>query len=155
MMITIGLESPKFAANIGMIMRLAVNFGVQAVFYTGSRYKDHPADTPKGTRTIPLIHVETLGDACPHGATMIGIELDRTRSKNILYTLHPRSVMYCFGPEDGSLSPEVMTLCDQVWEIPSTYCLNLANSVAITLYDRIVKTATRNPIESEILAHLL
>ena len=44
---------------------------------------------------------------------------------------------YILGPEIGSLSPEILQRCRHVVKIPSSFCLNVATTGAIVLYDRI------------------
>ena len=41
------------------------------------------------------------------------------------------------GPEQGSLSPELIARCDYVVRIPTSFCINLAMAGAIVMYDRV------------------
>ena len=41
------------------------------------------------------------------------------------------------GPEQGSLSPELLARCDHVVRIPTSFCINLAMAGAIVMYDRV------------------
>ena len=50
---------------------------------------------------------------------------------------HPSNAAYILGPEIGSLSPEIQQRCRHVVKIPSSFCLNMATTGAIALYDRI------------------
>ena len=52
---------------------------------------------------------------------------------------HPARALYLFGPEDGSIEHAVLEQCQHVVRIPSRFCLNLAASVNIVLYDRMCK----------------
>ena len=47
--------------------------------------------------------------------------------------------VYVFGPEDGTLPGAVVKRCHRFVVLPSYECLNLANSVAALLYDRMAK----------------
>ena len=73
----IGLYNPKGPENVGSIMRAAGCFGVNTVFYTGTRYERASAfrtDTKQVHLQLPLIGYQ-----------------------------HPERAFYIFGPEDGSL----------------------------------------------------
>ena len=50
---------------------------------------------------------------------------------------HPLRAAYVLGPEQGSLSPELLARCDHVVRIPSSFCVNLAMAGAIVMYDRV------------------
>ena len=50
---------------------------------------------------------------------------------------HPSNAAYILGPEMGSLSQEILQRCQHVVKIPSNFCLNVATTGAIVLYDRI------------------
>jgi tRNA(Leu) C34 or U34 (ribose-2'-O)-methylase TrmL len=51
---------------------------------------------------------------------------------------HPLQAAYVFGPERGSLSPELLERCDHVVRIPTRFCINLAVAGAVVMYDRMV-----------------
>ena len=55
---------------------------------------------------------------------------------------HPDNVIYIFGPEDGTISQNVIDCADAVVYIPTVGSLNLAASVNIVLYDRLSKSET-------------
>ena len=46
-----------------------------------------------------------------------------------------------FGPEDGTLGPEILAWCRDVVYVPTRYCMNLAATVNVVLYDRAAKQA--------------
>ncbi|MGI9489387.1 MAG: TrmH family RNA methyltransferase, partial [Geminicoccaceae bacterium] len=48
----------------------------------------------------------------------------------------PLNAAYVFGPERGSLTPEMVARCDHVVKIPTRFCINLAVAGAIVMYDR-------------------
>ena len=43
---------------------------------------------------------------------------------------------YRLGPEMGNLSPKILERCHHVVKIPTNFCLNVATTGAIILYDR-------------------
>ena len=53
--------------------------------------------------------------------------------------VHPERACYIFGPENGSISPEVLSRCNMSVKIPTTMSLNLGMTVNIVLYDRMAK----------------
>jgi len=65
---------------------------------------------------------------------LVGIEIDDISVP--LYTfIHPQRCAYLLGAEDTGLD-DAACLCDSVIEIPSSYCLNVATTGAIVMYDR-------------------
>jgi tRNA(Leu) C34 or U34 (ribose-2'-O)-methylase TrmL len=52
---------------------------------------------------------------------------------------HPNGAVYIFGPEDGSVPKYVVEECKEIVSIPSNFCLNLAATASIVLYDRTSK----------------
>lgn len=142
---TIGLTDPKNPDNVGAVMRAAGCYGALSVSYTGNRFNKAIArgqklhtDTKNVSRRIPLTHVENFKQALPENARVIGIELVEGATSLIDYQ-HPTNAFYVFGPEDKSLSKEVVAWCDDVIYIPTVGCMNLAATVNVVLYDRIAK----------------
>lgn len=140
-MISIVLDNPKNATNVGAVMRAAGCFGVDSVFYTGARY-DRAAkfatDTKNAVGKLPLKQVDALLDAISLPGKIVVIELVEGATSLVNYH-HPQHAYYVFGPEDSSLSQSVVDAADDVVYIPTTGCLNLAASVNIVLYDRVAK----------------
>lgn len=123
-------------------MRAAGCFGVDAVFYTGTRH-DRAAsfhtDTKNRTLSIPLQNVECLLDAVPDGMAVVCVELAEG-AMPLTGFQHPGDAFYVFGPEDGTLSQAVIDKADAVVYIPTLSCLNLAATVNVVLYDRLLKS---------------
>lgn len=69
------------------------------------------------------------------GATPVAIEFVKG-APSLFEFEHPKHAYYIFGPEDGSLPKRLQK---NVVYIPTTYCLNLAATVNIVLYDRAAK----------------
>ncbi|MDC8830957.1 TrmH family RNA methyltransferase [Alteromonas gilva] len=139
--VTIGLQNPKSATNVASILRAAGCFGVSSVFYTGQRFgyaKEFNADTKSFHRVIPTIGVERLDTVIPQGAVVVGVELVEGAIPLPEFT-HPDNAYYLFGPEDGSLAPDLVRRCDAVVYIPTFNSLNLAATANILLYDRLAK----------------
>jgi tRNA(Leu) C34 or U34 (ribose-2'-O)-methylase TrmL len=140
---TIGLVNPKTPENMGAVMRAAGCFDAQAILYTGERY-DRAArfntDTKRRSLSIPLTQVSDLLASQPKGATIVCVELVEGATP-LPDFVHPENAFYIFGPEDGTLSQQLIDQADAVIYIPTTGCLNLAATVNVVLYDRTAKTA--------------
>lgn len=137
----IGLFNPKSPDNVGAVMRAAGCYGVNSVFYTGKRYaraQEFATDTKMVHQDIPLIGIEDLKSIIPLGCTPVAVELVEGAKPLPEYT-HPDRAIYIFGPEDGSLSKEVLAWCEEVIYIPTHGCMNLAATVNVVLYDRLAK----------------
>ena len=126
-------------------MRSCGNFGAESIFYTGSRYpraRDLNPDLPKMSRNvsinIPVTGVDSLIEVVPEGMKIICVELAENAESLTTYE-HPPHAFYIFGPEDGTLTQEIIDKADAVVYIPTVGCLNLAASVSVLLYDRSVK----------------
>lgn len=134
----IGLHSPKWECNVGGVLRAAGCYGASMVAYTGRRYRHMPSDTQKSWRHIPLIQSEDLRDVIPHGCVPVVVELRDDAVSLVTYT-HPESAFYVFGPEDGTLGPATTSWCRDVVYVPTRFCMNLAATVNVVLYDRMAK----------------
>ncbi|MBD3584574.1 RNA methyltransferase [Salinimonas sp. HHU 13199] len=144
-LVSLGLINPKSATNVASILRAAGCYGASSVFYTGQRYgyaKDFNADTRQMHKQIPTIGVESLQVALPKGATPVVVELVEGATPLPAYT-HPENAFYVFGPEDGSVSQDIVDWCRDVVYIPTNGCMNLAATVNVLLYDRLAKSELR------------
>ncbi|WP_111978601.1 RNA methyltransferase [Algibacillus agarilyticus] len=142
----VGLLNPKSPENVGSIMRAAGCYQVNSVFYTGRRYdkaREFKTDTQKVYQRIPLIGVPDLKQVIPLGATPVAIEFVEGAKPLIDYK-HPDNAFYVFGPEDGSVSQEVLDWCQDVVYVPTVGCMNLAATVNVLLYDRLAKSGLAN-----------
>lgn len=143
-LVSIGLQNPKSASNVASILRAAGCYGASSVFYTGNRYryaKEFNADTSKMHLQIPTVGVDNLLEMTPQGAKKVVIELVEGATPLPDFE-HPANAFYLFGPEDGSLDQAFIDACDEVVYIPTNGSMNLAATVNVVLYDRMVKTKT-------------
>ncbi len=147
--VSIGLCNPKSPDNVGSVMRAAGNFRVDSVFYTGRRYPRAVAlnpDIPKMSRSvsqgIPLTGVACLLDAVDEEMQIVCVEF-ATNATPLTEYVHPEKAFYVFGPEDGTLSQEVVDGADAVVYVPTVGCMNLAATVNVLLYDRLIKSSQR------------
>jgi len=134
----IGAERISKSLNLGNLMRSAHGFGAHFTFTVGATYAalEARADTSKGQWHLPHYNWATLDDlALPVGCTLVGIELTDTAISLPTFH-HPLRAAYVLGPELGSLSPELLSRCDSVVKIPTSFCINVAMAGAIVMYDR-------------------
>ena len=140
--VSIGLTNPKSPTNVGAVMRAAGCYRADAVYYTGERY-DRAArfhtDTKSVSREIPLTGVNCLLDAVAEGMQVICVDLVEGAIPLPEFQ-HPEQAIYIFGPEDGTISQQVIDRADAVVYVPTVGCMNLAASVNVLLYDRLAKS---------------
>lgn len=134
----IGLHSPKSAINVGSALRAAGCYGVSLVIATGIRYRRAPTDTQAAYRHMPLIQCTDLHAAIPFDCVPVAIELADGALPLPDY-VHPERAFYVFGPEDGTLGAPTLSWCRDVVYVPTNYCMNLAATVNVVLYDRMAK----------------
>lgn len=72
------------------------------------------------------------------GAIPVAVDLV-PKARSIINYVHPESAFYIFGPEDGTLDDHIINKCQDVIYIPTNGCMNLAATVNVVLYDRMVK----------------
>jgi tRNA(Leu) C34 or U34 (ribose-2'-O)-methylase TrmL len=139
----IGLSDPKSPSNVGAVMRAAGCFQADAVFYTGQRYvraaRFH-TDTKDVSKKIPLTGLNSLLEGVPADMKIVCVELVEGAIPLPEYQ-HPDKALYIFGPEDGTISQQVVDKADAVVYVPTIGCLNLAATVNVVLYDRISKSS--------------
>lgn len=138
---SIGLINPKSVSNVGSVLRAASCFGVEKVNYTGERY--HRAarfhtDTSKAKVPVTLSGVDDILGSVPLGASIVCVELAEG-AQPLTQFEHPDRAYYIFGPEDGTLKQGLIDASASVVYIPTQGCLNLAATVNIVLYDRLLK----------------
>jgi tRNA(Leu) C34 or U34 (ribose-2'-O)-methylase TrmL len=79
----------------------------------------------------------------PHGTRIVALEVV-AGARNLVDFGHPEQAVYLLGPEDGSLSADILRHCDHTVIIPGDHCLNLAVAGSIAIYDRIAKGVERS-----------
>jgi tRNA(Leu) C34 or U34 (ribose-2'-O)-methylase TrmL len=135
----VGLFNPKDRDNMGGVMRASGCYSVQLVAIQGMRFSKSNLDTQKIWRHTPVINTTDLFDAVPFGAVPVAVEFIPSAISLVDY-VHPESAFYIFGPEDGSISKEILARCRDVVYVPTALCMNLAATVNVVLYDRLAKS---------------
>jgi len=141
--VSIGLTNPKSPSNVGAVMRAAGCYQVNSVFYTGQRYAraaKFNTDTKQVAERIPLTCSESFLAEIDCETKIVCIELVEG-AQPLPEFFHPENAFYIFGPEDGSISQEIIDKADAVVYIPTIGCMNLAATVNVVLYDRLAKSA--------------
>lgn len=136
----IGLDRCKDKENLGGVLRAAGCFGASLVVVGKGRMGKYATDTMRAYKHMPCLEVDDLLAATPYGAVPVVVEIT-DRAKSLTSFAHPESAYYIFGPEDGSVLPEIVNKCSLVVAIPTTACLNLAAAVNVVLYDRLCKAS--------------
>lgn len=136
----IGLHEPKNDLNVGGVLRAAGCYGAAMVAVGGERngYRRASTDTQHASLHLPLLLVDELRSAVPEWAVPVAVDLvpDATPLPSFR---HPDRAFYVFGPEDGTLGDDVLGWCEHAVMVPTRYCMNLAATVNVVLYDRMSK----------------
>jgi tRNA G18 (ribose-2'-O)-methylase SpoU len=134
----IGAERMSKSLNLGNLMRSAHGFGASFTFTVGATYRalEAFADTSKSQLHVPHYNWATIEDMeLPHGCKLVGIEL-LDNATDLPSFRHPLRAAYVLGPEQGSLSDKLLSRCNYVVRIPTSFCVNVAMAGAIVMYDR-------------------
>ncbi len=142
----IGLFRPKSVANIGGALRAAHVYGASMVAIQGDRTPIRSAqDTTKAYRHIPVIRNDDMFAMIPFDCVPIAVDLV-DEAVSLPFFVHPKRAFYIFGPEDGTLGRQHLDRCRHKVMVPTRFCMNLAATVNVVLYDRTAKAgrSTRN-----------
>ncbi len=135
----VGIEQSSKPMNAGNLFRTAHAFGASFLFTINAQYsvKKAKSDTSLAPKNIPWYDFDDADKLLlPNGCAMVGVEfLDD--AVNLPVFRHPLNAAYILGPEMGSLSPKILEKCQHTVKIPTSFCLNVATTGAIILYDRI------------------
>lgn len=138
---SIGIYHPKTVENVGTLWRSAFIMGAAYIFTIGKRYKKQPSDTVCAWRHIPLMEFETWEDfktARPSGSLLVAVE-NSAGAKPVRNFCHPERAVYILGSEDHGLPDSVLSEANHTVILPGDFCLNVATSGSIIMFDRIQK----------------
>lgn len=142
---SIGLHLPKDKANVGATIRAAICYGAASVAISGERVDNRwiksPANTVAGHRHMPVFR-GNLKSLIPYGAIPVAVDLVED-AEALPEFVHPHSAFYIFGPEDGTLDHAILAWCPRRVMVPTRFCMNLAATVNVVLYDRLAKQLGR------------
>ncbi len=134
----VGAEGISKPGNLGALVRTAHAFGASFLFFVNAywRVREAISDTSRAERSLPLFEARSAEDlVLPRNCKLVGVELT-DEAVPLPSFRHPLNVAYVFGPERGSLSPQMLARCDWVVRIPTRFSINLGIAVGIVLYDR-------------------
>ena len=137
----IGIYDLKTVSNLGTLWRSAHIFNADFIFLIGKRYETMRTDTLKSWKHLPLFEYQTFEQfhtSLPKGARLVGVELAE-RSVPLATYKHSERAVYLLGAEDHGLPQEVLSVCDDIVQIPGAFSLNVAVAGSIVLYDRVAK----------------
>lgn len=141
----IGLHCPKARANVGSAIRAAICYDVACVALSGERIDNrwikHSSNTVQGHRHMPVLRGD-LRRLIPYGAVPVAVDLVEDAEPLPTFE-HPQAAFYIFGPEDGTLGKAILDWCPRRVMIPTRFCMNLAATVNVVLYDRLAKRSAR------------
>ena len=135
----VGIEQSSKPMNAGNLFRTAHAFGASFLFTVNADYSVNKAksDTSVAPRNVPWYDFSSAEDLkLPGGCALVGVEFLEDAVELPVFR-HPTNAAYILGPEMGNLSPEILERCQHVVKIPTSFCLNVATSGAIILYDRL------------------
>jgi tRNA(Leu) C34 or U34 (ribose-2'-O)-methylase TrmL len=134
----IGLHCPVYDSNVGGALRAAFCYSAAMVAIGGGKFRHEHTDTTKAFKSIPLLRGPSILDFIPHDCVPVGVELV-DGARNLVDYTHPERAFYIFGPENGSIGKEILSKCRDVVMVPTATCMNLASTVNVVLYDRLMK----------------
>ena len=138
----VALDGPTDPVNVGHTLRAAMCFDTRLVVLANAapaiKLGRLPTDPGRTWRHTPVLSVDNVFDSLPYDCTTVAIELTYD-AEDLVDFQHPERACYIFGPENGSLTEETLNRCDKVLKIPVTLPLNLAATVNVILYDRMLK----------------
>lgn len=136
----IGTERMSKPMNAGTLFRTAHAFGAGFVFTIDAAYSVRAArsDTSRTPEALPWYTYDSAASlTLPEGCRLVGIEL-LDEAVELPSFRHPTRAAYVLGPENGSLSPELVARCDHLIKIPTSFCVNVGVAGAIVMYDRLL-----------------
>lgn len=137
----IALDNPKSPDNIGGVLRACGCYGAALVVIGGprpQRLSRLRTDTQKAWRHIPHVLVDDVFDAIPYDCVPIAVDLIEGAKPLPTYA-HPERAFYVFGAEDATLDKRITDRCRDKLIVPTKFCMNLAATVNVILYDRMAK----------------
>ena len=144
----VALDHPTDGVNVGHTLRAALCFEARMVIIGAGppdlNVRKLHTDPGRAYRHVPVLQVEDIFEAMPEDCTAVAVELTDD-AVDLTTFVHPERACYVFGPENGSITPEVLERCPLRVKIPTTMSLNLGMTVNIVLYDRMAKVRRNTP----------
>ena len=87
---------------------------------------------------MPVLRSDDLYSLIPYDSVPVAVDLVPDAVPLPAYQ-HPQRAFYVFGPEDGTLGAKTLYWCPHRIMVPTRFCMNLAATVNVVLYDRMAK----------------
>lgn len=143
----VALDRPTDPVNIGHALRASFCYGARLLILGGDEIPGALSkivtDPNRTVRHIPVIRADSVLDAVPEACDLVSVELDPD-ARPLMDFVHPERACYVFGPENGSLSPEIIERSRHKVMIPTMTALNLGMTVNTVLYDRLAKSWSKS-----------
>jgi tRNA/rRNA methyltransferase len=152
--ITIVLNRPKYAGNVGSVARCAKNMGMGKITVVGNRNLDEEEMRTMATHVAADIveqirYVDDLHDALARFQYIVGttarrgnargpVVSPREMAERLIHVSQENDVAFLFGSEDTGLSNEELRFCHLVVAIPTSgqlKSINLSHAVMILCYE--------------------
>lgn len=138
----VALDGPTDPVNVGHTLRAAMCFDTRMVILANAdpaiSLRRLSTDPGRTWRHTPVLSVESVFESLPYRCVPVAIELTDD-AEDLVDFQHPERACYIFGPENSSLSKETLEQCETVLKVPVDLPLNLAATVNVVLYDRMLK----------------
>jgi tRNA/rRNA methyltransferase len=173
--ISIVLYKPKYAGNIGSVVRAAKNMGIENIIVVGTNDFDREEMQQRSTHLAADVldkikYVQGVEEALGGFNYIVGTTArlgkargpfisPRAAAQDIADISQKNKVALLFGPEDTGLANEALRLCHAVVTIPTSReftSLNLSHAVMILCYEIFIASspATIATKATPNLAHL-
>lgn len=137
----VGVEEISKPGNVGNLIRSAHAFGASFVFFINPQVdieEIRVSDTSKTGSHLPCyIFPSAEKMVLPQECALVGVELTEDAIELPSFR-HPLRAAYVFGPEMGTLSPQMLERCAFTVRIPTSFCINVGMAGVVTLYDRMI-----------------
>ncbi|MCB1538198.1 MAG: RNA methyltransferase [Rhodospirillales bacterium] len=144
----IGVEGISKGANLGNLVRSTHAFGGSFFFTIAPNVameEIRVSDTAASALHMPFyVYENPKKMMLPRGCALVGVEF-LPDAVDLPSFHHPLQAAYVLGPEMGSLSPEMLALCDHVIKIPMKFCVNVGVAGALVMYDRLISLGRHAP----------
>ena len=152
--ISIILQKPKYAGNIGSIARAAKNMGIGSIIVVGAADMDREEMQKRSTHLAADVldtiqYFQDIGTALEKFSYIVGTTArqgsvrgpfiaPRAIAEKIVNVSRKNKVALLFGPEDTGLSNDELRYCHAVVSIPTARelkSINLSHAVIIVCYE--------------------
>ena len=138
----VALDRPTDPVNVGHALRASFCFSVRLLILGGKdediRIDRLITDPMRTYRHVPVVESDSILSVVPHRCSIVSIEFSEDAIP-LMDFVHPERACYVFGPENDSISGDILARSDHKVMIPTKASLNLGMTVNVVLYDRLAK----------------